>query len=224
VTEAIKILQGNFDQLRLTTYKRLDSEKLSSSRTINEQKNPYCEVCSDDSKFIFAVESKRDWADVTLEEVVDFLKSDPISIPDPSIVINGNLIYEGSLDLEEDELEMNSKKAKKSLKHFGFEGRVNLIQVSSTDGDETSPTYYLEFNLEPNLQEDFKIELLKKGGPKKPKPATEAQANKLQAVDGKVQRFDVSDDDDCPFSTDLTKVAIGIKRPAQQILQPPEIK
>lgn len=40
VSEAIKILQGKFDYLRLTTYKRLDTEKLTSSRTVNEMKNP----------------------------------------------------------------------------------------------------------------------------------------------------------------------------------------
>jgi ubiquitin-like 1-activating enzyme E1 B len=53
VAEAVKILSKQDDQLRITTYKRMDTVKLSSSRTINEAKRTDCGVCSDDSKQIF---------------------------------------------------------------------------------------------------------------------------------------------------------------------------
>lgn len=70
VIESIKILSGKFDELHGAVYQRLDQQRLQSFKRTNEDPNPSCQICTDDSKHIYSMDIQN-LSSFTLKELVE---------------------------------------------------------------------------------------------------------------------------------------------------------
>jgi len=97
VFEAIKMLSKKFQLLKGITYTRMNTnQRLNSLNRANEEPNPNCQVCSDDSMHLYSLTFKS-LAEVTLNELVDLILLKEIKLNKSAgfvVEFDSNIIYE----------------------------------------------------------------------------------------------------------------------------------
>lgn len=109
---------------------------MSFKRT-NEDPNPLCQICTDDSKHIYSLDIKN-LSSFTLMELVEtvFIESWHLSTP-LLIEFNNGILYEASDDLDdEDEIELYQRRLKKPLYDLKLRD-LSILQVQATTPDGT---------------------------------------------------------------------------------------
>lgn len=126
VLECIKLLQQEYDTLKGIVYKRTDDKlRLNSFARSNDEPNPECQVCQDDSQSIILLEVK-DFQQFTLGDFKTqiLLANHDIAMTGQTIIVeyNSNIIYEYDQEMidakdedDADEILMNQNRLKKSF-------------------------------------------------------------------------------------------------------------
>jgi len=145
VGEAIKLLSGQKDNLRGMVYKRTDeSVRMNSYGRTNDQPNPDCLVCSDDSKAIVLCIVK-DFSAATLEDLKQTVLLDHLKLSPSSFVIEfeSRIIYEYDQEMIDDadpddkaEIEVNVKRLQRSLADHKLQHQAVLQVQGSKDGQD----------------------------------------------------------------------------------------
>lgn len=106
VHEAIKLLLGKTEQLKLCVYNRLDSQRrlVSSARKL-ENRNIKCPICSDDSLYIGVI-TLPSLAETTLQVFIDEILPKYLDIsPSKILMIFGNdIVYERDDEMSDEEI------------------------------------------------------------------------------------------------------------------------
>lgn len=115
VHEAIKLLERNDDQIRGSTYSRLNKqERLSSVCRKRDIPNPSCPVCRDDSLSICTVEIES-LAKITLKDFVNTILPEKLGISNSKLFLmhGREILYERDDELSDEE--MYAKRLDKTL-------------------------------------------------------------------------------------------------------------
>ncbi|KAN0006591.1 hypothetical protein ACTFIU_003305 [Dictyostelium citrinum] len=123
VMEAIKVIDGRFDECRATYLYQLPSGKRLLMPTQLEPQNPKCFVCN--RSFITC---RLNTEKTTISQFIEHVLKKSLAVNEPILTVGNDIIYEGGdQDLSKEEIEQRSKIEKKTLATHRLTNDTSLI-------------------------------------------------------------------------------------------------
>ena len=143
---------------------------MQSFKRVNDDPNPSCPICTDDSKWIFSV-TVRDFSTFTLGDLVDRVFHGEWSLSQVLVEHNNDIMYEegdGEEDIEEDEGEIYERRKKRALAEIKVRDMA-ILQVHGVMGGKEVKVY-VQIDEDRGIKEEYVSKKLKMGGIKKEIP------------------------------------------------------
>ncbi|KAK5580083.1 hypothetical protein RB653_000096 [Dictyostelium firmibasis] len=152
VIEAIKIVDGRFDQCRSTYLYQLPSGKRLLMPVEIEPQNPKCFVCN--RSFITC---RLNTEKITIGQFIDQVLKKTLALNEPILTVGTDIIYEGGdQDLSKEEIEQRSKIEKKTLATHRLTNDTSLIV------EDYNQDFQVTINIQHTTDFDEDVKKLKK--------------------------------------------------------------